>query len=169
MSKTTKNSIIIILIVIVALAIVWLIYDNIKQEPANANIVDTNTVDENAGLDNVINELFENVEVNEESEEITQKEPDKEVSTNKNASDKKEETKKETTSTEITTTTATSREEKAKELVKKEWGGSDGVYFACESIDSKGRYIVSVHKSKDTSKLAEFTVDIEKETVEINY
>ena len=64
-----------------------------------------------------------------------------------------------------TTESVTTREEKAVELVKKEWGSTDGVYFSNESIDAQGRYIVSVRDKMTTTSLAFYLVDIDKQLV----
>ena len=61
-----------------------------------------------------------------------------------------------------TTEKATTKEEKAIELAKKKWGSTSGVYFSNESINSDGRYIVSVRNSKTTDSLAFYLVDVEK-------
>ena len=63
------------------------------------------------------------------------------------------------------TESVTSKEQKAIELVKKQWGDTNGVYFSNMSIDSQGRYIVSVNDKRSTKTLAFFVVDVEKGTV----
>lgn len=155
MNKTVKNSLIIIAIVVVIFWIIWFVYDMLKKEPVDAN-ADTNLIDENTGLDNIINTLFDNVQVNEEIEDKVANET------------QKEENKQENIINEVSTSTTesvTTKEEKAVELVKKEWGSTDGVYFSNESIDSQGRYIVSVRNKKTTASLAFYLVDIDKQLV----
>lgn len=162
MSKTVKNSLIVIAIVIVLFGIIWFVYDMFKKEPVDA-IVNANLADGNTGLDNIINDLFENSVGNEIVENVvdnqknvivenTQKQDDKKQDKNEGVSD---------TSTESVTT----REERAIELVKEEWGTTDGVYFSNESIDSNGRYIVSVRDKKTTASLAFYLVDVDKQLV----
>ena len=56
-----------------------------------------------------------------------------------------------------------SNEEKAIELVKKEWGEDSSVYFDLAGVTSDGKYRVSVNK--DTKVLAWYIVDIETATV----
>lgn len=147
MSKSGKNSLVVILIFIVIFAISWVAYDVYKQEPADANIADTNLADENTGLDNIINDLFENViEDDEELNEIIDEKTNNDIEEGE------------------TTGSITSREEKAVQLVKNAWGEDDTVYFSYQSIDSQGRYIVSVNK-KDTTVLAFFVVDVDNEIV----
>lgn len=151
MDKTMKKSLIIILIVIVLFAIIWMVYDMFKKEPANANITDTNLEDENTGLDNIINELFDNVIVNDiDANEI---EDDANI------------TKEQISNVGSSTESVTSKEQKAIELVKKAWGDTNGVYFSNMSIDSQGRYIVSVNDAGSTRTLAFFVVDVDRELV----
>lgn len=151
MDKTMKKSLIIILIVIVLFAIIWMVYDMLKKEPVNANVTDTNLEDENTGLDNIINELFDNVIVNDiDANEI---EDDANI------------TNEQTSNVGSSTESVTSKEQKAIELVKKAWGDTDGVYFSNMSIDSQGRYIVSVNDSSSTRTLAFFVVDVDRELV----
>ena len=152
MSKTMKNSLTIIGIVAVLFVIVWLVYDVVKTEPVDANIVYDNLVDENTGLDNIINELYEDIS--------------NEIETNTvNKEENKNETEEENGEDVSTSETITSKQEKAIALVKKEWGGEDGVYFLNDSVDSQGRYIVSVRNSKTTNVIVFFVVDVENELV----
>lgn len=153
MNKTVRNSLIVIGIVIAIFIITWIIYDIFKKEPVDENIINTNLTDENTGLDNFINELFDNVIVNETAENV--------IANTENNEDieKKEEIDN------ASNVSVTSKEERAIELVEKEWGGSDGVYFLNESIDNQGRYIVSVRDKRTTDSLAFFVVDIDKELV----
>jgi len=146
MSKTATRSIVTILIFLIIFILIWLYYDMVKQEPANANVVDANLEDENKGLDNVINELF--IEVNQVSE-------DNEIEDKKEALESNQQT---------TSDSVTSKEEKAVNLVKEEWGRDTSVYFSNMGIDNDGRYIVSVNK-KDSTVLAWYLVDVDKELV----
>ena len=155
MNKTVKNSLLVVAIVIIIFAIIWLTYDLFKKEPVNANVEDTNLADENTGLDNIINELFDNVIVNEMTGN-TIEDNKNEVDENKNGQN---------TNQSSSTESVTSKEEKAIELVKKQWGDTSGVYFSNMSIDNQGRYIVSVNDKGSTKTLAFFVVDVEKELV----
>ena len=149
-----KNSLMIISIMIVSFIIIWFGYDIVKTEPADANVENTNLADENTGLDNIINELFENVAINNtEENEVGNTEAEEE--------EQEEDEEKDISTSE----SFTSKQEKAIALVKKAWGGEDGVYFSNESIDSQGRYIVSVRDKRTTNSLAFFVVDVDKELV----
>ena len=151
MNKTVKKSLIIIAIVIVLFAIIWLVYDMFKKDTVDTSS-DTNIVDGNTGLDNIINDLFENDMIGNEIEnEVTE-------NVTSNSSKENDNTKNEPDTTEKTT----SKEEKAIELAKKKWGSTSGVYFSNEGINSDGRYIVSVRDGKSTSSLAFYLVDVEK-------
>lgn len=162
--KTKKTNYLIIAIVIVLFIILCLAYDEMKVEPADANTVNDNLVDENTGLDNIINELFDDVTENEVEEENTQKEnsnTENKDNTNEIENEENELEEEDVSSTE----TVTSKEQKAINLVKQAWGGEDGVYFSNESIDSNGRYIISVRDKGTTNSLAFFLVDVDKELV----
>ena len=150
MNKTVTRSILVIAIAIVSFAIIWVMYDMIKKEPANANVVDRDLPDENTGLDNVINELFENIV--EENEIVNDME--NEVNEEENEDE----------DVETSSETVTSKEKRAVELVKEFWGEDDSVYFSYQSIDNQGRYIVSVNR-KDSSVIAWYTVDVDSEIV----
>lgn len=165
--KTKKTNYLIIAIIIVLFIILCLAYDEMKVEPADANTVNSNLVDENTGLDNIINELFEDVTTNqevenknEEDDENIQKEnsnTENEDNTNELDNEENEIEEEDISSTE----TVTSKEQKAINLVKQAWGGDDGVYFSNESIDSNGRYIISVRDRGTTNSLAFFLVDVD--------
>ena len=164
--KTKKTNYLIIAIVIVLFIILCLAYDEMKVEPADANTVNNNLVDENTGLDNIINELFDNVIINEEVENEAEEENNRnEDSDTENEEESKNDNEVEDEEDISSTETVTSKEQKAINLVKQAWGGDDGVYFSNESIDSQGRYIVSVRDKGTTNSLAFFLVDVDKELV----
>ncbi len=149
-----KKGLIIILIIILVFAIIWVAYDMFKPEAADANALSTNLTDENTGLDNYINDLLSNTVGNEIGDAIQNE-------TAKDNESREDEEKTEVPSNGSTTT----REEKAIELTKKEWGSEDGVYFVNESIDSQGRYIVSVRDKETTGALGYYVVDVDKQLV----
>ena len=155
MNKTVKNSLIIIAIVVVLFGMIWLVYDMLKKEPVDTK-VNANLADENTGLDNIINDLFDNSQTNEQRENVTESEDI--------TNSQKEENKTNGVS-DGDIESVTTREERAVELVKKEWGSTDGVYFSNESVDSQGRYIVSVRDKKTTASLAFYLVDVDKQLV----
>lgn len=144
MRKGTKKVIGAIIIILLILAVIWLVYESIKPKPVSINT--TNELpNENMGIDNVINVLFENVVtnaiennevVNEISNEIQVEEENTESQENNDDNNE----------SEIVEGTNSSREERAVELAKEfyeeEYGNSDKVYFSCEEINGDGRYIV---------------------------
>jgi len=153
MSKTKKNNLTVILLIIAVIFIIsWIAYDAYKAEPADANVTDTNLADENTGLDNIINDLFENVDINSVDEN--------DVEEGQNETENEEDE----ISEEVPNGSVTSREEKAVQLVKDTWGEDDSVYFYCQSVDNNGKYIVTVNK-KDTTVIAFFEVDVDNELV----
>ena len=170
MSKTVKNSLIIISILIVLFGIIWIVYDMVKKEPKDTD-VNANVLDGNTGLDNMINTLFDNTVENEQTENeisntVTNRdEEDKDTEVDDHKKDENQDGKKENEEQESTTESATAREEKAIELVKKEWGTTDGVYFSNESIDAQGRYIVSVRDRNTTASIMFYLVDVDKKLV----
>ena len=104
-----------------------------------------NTLDNNIEINNIENTEQENNVVNEEvnnTEKVDNVEQGNSQTSN-NANN--------------------SNEEKAIELVKKEWGEDSSVYFDLAGVTSDGKYRVSVNK--DTKVLAWYIVDIETATV----
>lgn len=146
MSKGTKKILGIVVIVILILVIVWLVYENIKPQPTSINT--TNELpDENKGLDNIINDLFENEETNVIVNEIVNETVNEEEKTDDEPVNKEENN---STSETIEGTTL-SREEKAEKLAKEyyeeEHGINDDIYFRYDSVYGDGRYIVVARNS----------------------
>ena len=59
MSKGAKRFLIVIVAATVVLAIIWMVYEANKPEPASINVA-TELPDENKGIDNIINDFVEN-------------------------------------------------------------------------------------------------------------
>ena len=141
MSKNTKKILGIVVIVILILVVIWVVYENVKPEPASVNI-SNKLPDENVGIDNIINDIFENEVTNTVSNETVNEIIDK--GTNKNEESNTNQVDKE--DSETVSGTATTREEKAIELAKEyyeeEYGSTEGIYFRYDSIYGDGRYIV---------------------------
>lgn len=150
MNKKTKIGIVILIIalIIVITAVVIAVvkpFDNktTEAEPLNNTQINTEINNEEANTEN--NEQENNV-INEENNTETtnnEKEPEQQTSSSDNAKNP--------------------NEEKAIELVKKEWGEDSSVYFDLAGVTSDGKYRVSVNK--DTKVLAWYIVDVESETV----
>lgn len=145
-----------IICIILVAGIVYISLNKPYEEPEIENeIAETN------GVENKIQENVEkeNTQV-EEKVENTEKEENTEVQENKTEEPKVKEDKKEQKS-ELT------GEEKAKELVKKEWGENDKtVYYYVEEQVSDDLYIISVRDAQTTEELSTYEVDNSAETVE---
>ena len=145
-----------IICIILVAGIIYISLNKPYEEPEVENeIAETN------GIENKIQENVEkeNTQV-EEKVENTEKEENTEVQENKTEEPKIEEDKKEQKS-ELT------GEEKAKELVKKEWGENDKtVYYYVEEQVSDDIYIISVRDAQTTEELSTYEVDNSAETVE---
>lgn len=162
MSKGAKRFLIVIVVAIVVLAIIWIVYEANKPEPASINAA-TELPDENKGIDNIINDFVENEVVSEEDENANE---------DATAGEKEEEetdTNSGNSSSELMPGTNESREERAVELAKEyyeeEYGSLDGIYFRCDSVYKDGRYVVTV-TSGPNETLAFLYVDLRTELVE---
>ena len=154
MNKTTKNILVTIVIVIVVFALVCLGYQYFRAEPISTNNVEVKgniLPDPNQGLNNMLNEILDN---NVETEEQT------------------EEKKNETTMTSSSSTEdnnqMTPKENKAINLVKdiwtKDWGNLDDISFNV-SIQSDGKYYVTVYDTVTTHLIKGYIVDVNTEIV----
>lgn len=154
-----NKKVVIISTIICIILVAGIIYINLNkpyEEPETENeIAETNDI-ENKIQENVEKE---NTQVEEKVENI-EKEENTEVQENKTEEPKVKEDKKEQKS-ELT------GEEKAKELVKKEWGENDKtVYYYVEEQVSDDLYIISVRDAQTTEELSTYEVDNSAETVE---
>ena len=162
MSKGAKRFLIVIVVAIVVLAIIWIVYEANKPEPASINAA-TELPDENKGIDNIINDFVENEVVSEEDENANE---------DATAGEKEEvvtDTNSGNSSSELMPGTNESREERAVELAKEyyeeKYGSLDGIYFRCDSVYKDGRYVVTV-TSGPNETLAFLYVDLRTELVE---
>ena len=139
MKKRTKKVIGAVIAIVLILVVIWLVYESVKPETASINPVNE-LPNENMGLDNIINDLFENIETNNVNVDETVNEIMNEVD------DGETEKVTENSNSEVVPGTTTSREERAVELAKeyyaKEYGSTEEVYFTCQEINADGRYIV---------------------------
>ena len=154
MSKTTKNILITIVIAIVIFALVCLGYQHFKSEPISTNNVEIKgniLPDPNQGLNNMLNEILDNnIETEVETEE-------KKNGTTTLSNDSVEEKNQ-----------ITPKENKAINLVKniwtKDWGNLDDVLFNV-SIQSDGKYYVTVYDTVTTHLIKGYIVDVNTEIV----
>lgn len=105
------------------------------------NTIENNIIENNLEENNLENNIVENENQNIEPEETI--EPEKQNVSPNNDSELE----------------SNNDEEKVIEIVKKDWGSSDGVYFKIQAIDSNGNYVVSVNNSETTASLAWYTVN----------
>lgn len=173
MSKGTRNIILGVVAIILVFIIITIIYQQYGAKPINANETKGNVLsDANSGLDNMLNQIFGEEETdNKEENNVTNDiennnqntenalKPENTQSTNSN---------KENNNTEQTAPGMTQRESKAIELVKEEWkkqyGDLDGVSFNV-SIQSDGKYGVTVYNVVTTQTIKFFIVDVDTEVV----
>lgn len=161
MSKGAKKILGTVIIIILVLAVIWLVYESVKAEPAQIN--ETNELpNENMGIDNVINELYDEEETNTTEEEINKEDNKKEENV-----DEQTEEKNQSSNSEVVSGTKTSREEKAVELAKEyyetEYDNVEDVYFRCDTVNTNGDYVVIASNNGVT--LAYLIVDLATETV----
>ena len=167
MSKGGKNFLILVIIVLLALGIMWAVYENYKTEPANINAT-TDLPDENKGIDNIINDFVENEIVNSVEEanvvsedNTTLEEENASSSGDSNSNENVEDTNK-GSSSEVVEGTTMSREERAIEIAKEyyeeEYGNSDDLYFSCDGVNTEGKYIVRA--SSNAVNVAFLIVDL---------
>lgn len=156
MSKSSKNIFILAIIGLLVIGIAIAVYGHFKTEPIDANTSNNNILDDaNSGLENFINDIFDENNI-ENEENNTEKDNDTKVNNT-------QATNQTNTSKDDIDNQVTPGEKKALELVKtewkKKWGNLEGVSFNNESIQSDGKYIVSVNDSKTTRVLYRYAVD----------
>lgn len=155
MSRNEKIFIVIVLITIVIIVLFSvfrkkdepdisnenLIENNIENE-IEKNEIDTNTFNENE----VKNEIEETI-----IENITEVEPQGTVYES---------------NSDLGTT---DKKQQAIDLVKQTWGEDDTVTFRCDSVNSKGEYVIAVVSKETASVKNYFKVNLKTKTVEIDY
>lgn len=172
MSKNTKIIIIAIVIIVLLAAIIWVVYESFKSEPAS--IGETNVLpNENMGIDNVTNEFLEegtnninetnSVDTNVVANELEDEQVSSEVTTNE-ANDNNG-----NKDSEKVYGTVADREARAVELAKEyyeeEYGNADELNFDYEALNGDGRYIVRAGKP-GVGRNKFFYVDVDTKIVE---
>lgn len=156
MSKTTKNSLIILIITIVIFALIVLGYQHFKSKPISTdNIVSGNLLpDLNK---ETINSVSENSNNNIENQEQNTETEEKNNINNSNTTNYIEDDNQ-----------ITQKETKAINLAKAEWTKKyeniDGVEFNV-SIQNNGKYLVTVYDTKTTRLIKGYIVDVDTEIV----
>lgn len=155
MGKTTKNFLVIIVITIVVIfALVCLGYQHFRFEPISANNVETKgniLPDPNQGLNNMLNEILDdNIETEVKTEE---KKNETTTASNDSVEDKNQMTPKENKAINL-----------VKDVWTKDWGNLDDVSFNV-SIQSDGKYYVTVYDMVTTHLIKGYIVDVSTEIV----
>ena len=172
MSKGVRNTIIVIAIILVLFILIFVVYQQFKTEPMDANSTAENVLqDANTGLENMLNEILnqetsQNVVNDTKNQEIqnvqTSQEQDNQTVNQSNSVQEDEE--------ELTEddNRMTPREEKAIKLAqeewKKNWGNLDDVSFNV-IVQSDGRYGVTVYDATTTKSIEFYIVDVDTEIV----
>lgn len=132
---------------------------NTNKSTATSTMVNVN---ENSSMDivedinNVVEEAQEENVVIEQNEVVDEQNKDEEIVANNEIEDSGKNTTLTDNESELE---STDDEQKAIEIVKKDWGISDGVVYICESIDANGNYIISVRESTSRNAMAWYTVN----------
>ena len=155
MGKTTKNFLVIIVIAIVVIfALVCLEYQHFRFEPISANNVEIKgniLPDPNQGLNNMLNEILDdNIETEVKTEE---KKNETTTASNDSVEDKNQMTPKENKAINL-----------VKDVWTKDWGNLDDVSFNV-SIQSDGKYYVTVYDMVTTHLIKGYIVDVSTEIV----
>ena len=152
MSKGTKSTLLIIAIILLIFGILCAVYMN-KTEPMNANATDENELLQNAdsGLDNMINDIFEEPKNSENMAEENKEE-------NQNTSSNDDQNK--INNDNVMTPKETRAVNLVKEEWKKKWGSLDDVSFNV-SIQNDGKYGVTVYDVTTTQTIKFYTVDVD--------
>lgn len=155
MGKTTKNFLVIIVIAIVVIfALVCLEYQHFRFEPISANNVETKgniLPDPNQGLNNMLNEILDdNIETEVKTEEKKNKTT---TASNDSVEDKNQMTPKENKAINL-----------VKDVWTKDWENLDDVSFNV-SIQSDGKYYVTVYDTVTTHLIKGYIVDVSTEIV----
>ena len=155
MDKTTKNFLVIkVIAIVVIFALVCLEYQHFRFEPISANNVETKgniLPDPNQGLNNMLNEILDdNIETEVKTEE---KKNETTTASNDSVEDKNQMTPKENKAINL-----------VKDVWTKDWGNLDDVSFNV-SIQSDGKYYVTVYDMVTTHLIKGYIVDVSTEIV----
>lgn len=150
MNKNIKT-ILLIISVIIVIAVIAIFGFNILNKNENVNETQNSINATSQNMQNAVNETETNV-VNELQNNVIENEVEnKQVENNVNNVAENVVTNQ---TTEVLEDDGASNEEKAINIVKKDWGTTEGVYFVTMGIDASGKYIVTVNDSSTTATLA---------------
>lgn len=155
MNNKEKMAIVIFAIIIILVVVVCTLKNGKKETNITNEIVEENIIANDIYSENKIDEnKVEEVENKVEEpiiENVTKVEPQGTVyesNSNVGTTDKKQE---------------------AINLVKQTWGEDDTVTFRCDSVNSKGEYIIAVVSKESASVKNYFKVNLNTKTVEVDY
>ena len=151
MSKNSKIVIAILLIIAVILICVFVLPKKDSEEQTN-NVISTenivNEIENTVSETNTVENEFEEEPIIENKTEVPEQGKVYEENSSVGTTDKKQE---------------------AIALVKQKWGEDDTVTFRCDSITNDGEYIIAVISSQSATVKNYFKVNLETETVEVDY
>lgn len=142
MKKSTYIGIVIIILLMLFVLVIFAFTGNTKNTSSNVE-------------KNVINkeEQKENKQVNEQTNEIVNQEVENSIP------EEGTQPEENVISTETFEESPKTAEEKALELVKKDWGEGANIEFSIDGIDGNGNYIITVRNSQTTEALAFYNVN----------
>ena len=125
-------------------------FNNVQAQNTNQVYAMNKTIEENIVENNVVENVVENVIQNNTVTESKENELENET--------KKEEPTKPVVSDENSEVQVDNDEDKAIEIVKKDWGDTSGVAFRVEQINADGTYVISV-RDENSIALDWYTVN----------
>ena len=166
MKKKILKYIIPILCVIVVGVAFYMIFD-IKNK-VDESLYNTDDIS-NVTNDDIVEEDISNDIINEVNEIDEVDENNISNETNKVVENKLDTKADREAVEEKTDEGSTTKKQQAIELVKKEWGEDSSVSYRCETVNSKGEYVVAVIMKSSGSVKAYFNVNLETKSVQIDY
>lgn len=166
MKKKILKYIIPILCVIVVGVAFYMIFD-IKNK-VDESLYNTDDIS-NVTNDDIVEEDISNDIINEVNEMDEVDENTISNETNKVVENKVDTKADREAVEEKTDEGSTTKKQQAIELVKKEWGEDSSVSYRCETVNSKGEYVVAVIMKSSGSVKAYFNVNLETKSVQIDY
>lgn len=166
--KRKYKIIIFVVVIIVVLATIFLVYGiNKKVKEVNNGKVDNNidntantTIDNTNSIENELSNTANNVNENTVDQNNVSNENSNNTDTSNNTNNGNDQNGNSGQETNVTD----NPEEKAINIVKKDWGTDNDVYFSFDGIDSNGRYIVGVRDKATTYVKYWYDVDLKTET-----
>ena len=156
--KASKIALIVAGIAIVILVAI-IIYEVFRTKPVSEEMEVNMVKDPNSGLENMINDLYDNVTEEDENEIVNETQSE---DVQNETVENEGQTEEDTSSSNSTL----SKEEQAIQMAMDQYGPSDEeIYFSVDAVDAEGRYIVSVHGLETTFLMTSYVVDLEKQTV----